>query len=178
MWFALILNTRILNTNENEYSQMATNQVLSHVLCLSWFAMRWEEESLGSIMSEASSEVMPPLERLSEAEVNHFLRGFPEVAVSSAQELRTGCNDESLEGCLFGLLSFYLPSDVDAGAIQQKPEARLREDLGLDSLALSEAMFKIEELFDIFIDNAELVNVVTLADARRMLTEKLATRDE
>ena len=129
-------------------------------------------------MSETGREVVPPLERLSEAEVNHFLRGFPEVAITCAQKLRTGCSDETLEGCLFGLLSFYLPSDVDSGAIQQKPEARLREDLGLDSLALSEAMFKIEELFDIYIDNAELVNVVTLADAQKMLTEKLATRDE
>ena len=130
------------------------------------------------IMSETGSDMTPPLERLSEAEVNHFLRGFPEMAISCAQELRTGWSDETLEGCLFGLLSFYLPSDVDAGAIKQKPDARLREDLGLDSLALSEAMFKIEELFDIYIDNAELVNVVTLSDARKMLTVKLAIRDE
>lgn len=129
-------------------------------------------------MSETGSYVMPPLERLSEAEVDHFLRGFPEVAISSAQELRTGCSDETFESCLFGLLSFYLPSDVDAEAIQQKPDSRLREDLGLDSLALSEAMFKIEELFDIVIDNTELVNVVTLADARQLLTDKLSSQDE
>ena len=51
---------------------------------------------------------------------------------------------------------------------------RLHEDLGLDSMSMSEAMFKIEELFDISIENAELAELTTIADARRLLLGKLA----
>jgi len=129
-------------------------------------------------MSAIESASLPPLGRLSEVEVQHFLRGFPDAAVSSALELRTHCDDGTFEDCLFGLLQFYLPKGTEGDYIEQRPDIRLREDLGLDSLAMSEAMFKIEDLFDIYIDNSELANVVTLADARQLLTEKLASRDE
>ena len=49
----------------------------------------------------------------------------------------------------------------------------MKEDLGLDSLALAEAMFKIEELFEIRIENAELAEVTTLGEARDLLVSKL-----
>jgi acyl carrier protein len=129
-------------------------------------------------MSEIETPQQPPLLHQSESEINHLLRGFPESALASAQALRTTCSDDFLETCLFGLLSFYLPKGEEQSTVQNLPDALLREDLGLDSLALSEAMFKIEELFDIYIDNSELVDVLTIADARRLLTEKLAGRDE
>jgi len=129
-------------------------------------------------MSEFVSTRLAPLHRRSEVEIQHFLRGFPDEALSSAQELRTRCDDSTLETCLFGLLTFYLPKGTEPETIQNLPDARLREDLGLDSLALSEAIFKIEELFDIFIDNSELADVLTIADARLLLMEKLEARDE
>ena len=50
---------------------------------------------------------------------------------------------------------------------------RLRDDLGLDSLSMAEAMFKIEELFEIRVENEELAEIVTIADARRLLVDKL-----
>lgn len=129
-------------------------------------------------MSEISKSPNPPLLHRSEEEVNHFLRGFPEPAIASAQELRSSCNDSVLEDCLLGLLTFYVPKGTELPETGNLSDARLREDLGLDSLALSEAMFKVEDLFDIYIDNAEVANVSTLADARQLLMGKLAERDE
>ncbi len=60
----------------------------------------------------------------------------------------------------------------DAGAI--RPESRLREDLGLDSLAMIELLFKIEEHFDLEIPNEDLSRITTVADVTAYVEEKLA----
>lgn len=45
-----------------------------------------------------------------------------------------------------------------------KPEANLRDDLGLDSLALSELLVLVEDAFKISISMEEVLNVHTLAE--------------
>ncbi|MFT5467446.1 MAG: acyl carrier protein [Verrucomicrobiales bacterium] len=118
-----------------------------------------------------------PLNRLTEEEIAHLLRGFSDSTISSAQGLRVGSDETSLEACLFGILAFYLPPGTKPPETQPSGETRLRDDLGLDSLSLAEAMFKIEELFDVLVDNSEIAEVHTLADARRLLVEKLEKPD-
>ena len=53
------------------------------------------------------------------------------------------------------------------------PQDRLREDLGLDSLAMIELLFKIEEHFDLEIPNEDLSRVTTVADVTAYVEEKL-----
>jgi acyl carrier protein len=53
------------------------------------------------------------------------------------------------------------------------PQDRLREDLGLDSLAMIELLFKIEEHFDLEIPNEDLSRVTTVADVTVYVEEKL-----
>ena len=54
-----------------------------------------------------------------------------------------------------------------------QPQDRLREDLGLDSLAMIELLFKIEEHFDLEIPNEDLSRVTTVADVTAYVEEKL-----
>ena len=54
-----------------------------------------------------------------------------------------------------------------------RPQDRLREDLGLDSLAMIELLFKIEEHFDLEIPNEDLSRVTTVADVTAYVEEKL-----
>jgi acyl carrier protein len=56
-----------------------------------------------------------------------------------------------------------------------RPQDRLREDLGLDSLAMIELLFKIEEHFDLEIPNEDLSRVTTVADVTAYVEEKLGT---
>lgn len=56
---------------------------------------------------------------------------------------------------------------VKKGKLSQdalKPEARLREDLGLDSLAMSELLVITEDAFKISISLAEAQKAKTIAD--------------
>ena len=59
----------------------------------------------------------------------------------------------------------------DVGKV--RPTDRLREDLGLDSLAMIELLFKIEEHFDLEIPNEDLSRIATVADATAYVEEKL-----
>ena len=117
-----------------------------------------------------------PLAHLEESEIRHLLRGFPRSAISGALALRTGTRIADFEACLFGILVFYRPQGTDAPEGAPSGKARLHEDLGLDSLSMSEAMFKIEDLFDISVDNGELSAIKTITDARRLLSRKFNSR--
>ena len=125
-------------------------------------------------MNDLKTEEHAPLAHIPEAEIAHLLRGFSEPCIAGALRLRTGSSLDDYEACLFGILLFYRPPGTEPPEGEPSGETRLREDLGLDSLSMSEAMFKIEELFDISIDNAELAMVATISDARRLLLEKLS----
>jgi acyl carrier protein len=69
-------------------------------------------------------------------------------------------------------LGQHLKRDVS----QIHPQDRLREDLGLDSLAMIELLFKIEEHFDLEIPNEDLSRVTTVADVTAYVEEKLGAK--
>jgi len=69
-------------------------------------------------------------------------------------------------------LAQHLKRDVS----KIKPGDRLREDLGLDSLAMIELLFKIEEHFDLEIPNEDLSRVTSVADVTAYVEEKLGGR--
>lgn len=129
-------------------------------------------------MNESTSIASGPLARMPEDDIRHLLRGFPDSSIEGAVALRTGTELADYEACLFGILLFYRPPGTEPPEDAPSGEMRLQEDLGLDSMSMSEAMFKIEELFDIMIDNAELAEVATIADARRLLVAKLNSTEE
>jgi acyl carrier protein len=66
-------------------------------------------------------------------------------------------------------LAHHLKRDVS----KIRPQDRLREDLGLDSLAMIELLFKIEEHFDLEIPNEDLSRVTTVADVTAYVEGKL-----
>ena len=122
-------------------------------------------------------EPQGPLARYAGEEIKHLLRGFSDATTAGALGLREGSQIADFEACLYGILFFFRPAGSERQDELPSGQTRLREDLGLDSLAMMEAMFKIEELFDISIDNAELVETKTIADARCLLEEKLRLRN-
>lgn len=62
-----------------------------------------------------------------------------------------------------------LKRDVDTIELHHS----LREDLGLDSLAMIELLFKVEEAFDLEIPDSDLQKLVTVADIVRYVEQKV-----
>jgi len=67
-------------------------------------------------------------------------------------------------------LADYLKRDVRTITPQQS----LREDLGLDSMATIELLFRIEEAFDLQIPDGDLHQLATVSDVTAYVERKLA----
>ncbi len=67
-------------------------------------------------------------------------------------------------------LADYLKRDVHTIT----PSHALRDDLGLDSMATIELLFRIEEAFDIQIPDGDLQKLVTVADVTAYVERRLA----
>lgn len=68
-------------------------------------------------------------------------------------------------------LAEYLRRDVDSIL----PEDSLRDDLGLDSMATIELLFRIEETFDFQIPDEDLQGLQTVADVIAYVDRRTAT---
>ena len=113
------------------------------------------------------------LQHFTESEIRHELRGFPARAVAAVLALKQEPSDEQLLKAVPVTLAFYFPCGVSTDLTTQPPSARLREDLGVDSLTFAEAAFKMEELFRVRIENAELAEIKTLGEMRVFVKAKL-----
>lgn len=72
---------------------------------------------------------------------------------------------ERFKACAVEILS------VDAS--QVTPEARFGDDLDADSLDLVELVMRLEEEFDITVDESELEGIETVGQALDLVTSKL-----
>lgn len=115
-------------------------------------------------------------QHLTDEQLRHELRGFPSITVEAALTLQANAAPAQVSAVVVRILSFYLPRGAEADLTAQPDAARLREDLGIDSLALSEAAFKLEELFDMRVENAELAEMQTLGDLRKFAERRLLDR--
>jgi acyl carrier protein len=79
-------------------------------------------------------------------------------------------NDRAVLEKIGQALADYLKRD--AGLI--KPSYHLRDDLGLDSMAVIELLYKIEEVFNLQIPDQDLVGLTTVGAVARYVEQRLA----
>lgn len=70
---------------------------------------------------------------------------------------------------IIAALADYLKRDPASIA----PTHHLREDLGLDSMAVIELLYKIEEAFDLQIPDQDLVGLTTVAAVAKYVEQRL-----
>ncbi len=81
-----------------------------------------------------------------------------------------------LDPVILSILEDFIPHTLAVPLAQQPGGIRLIEDLGFDSLAITEVVFFAEDLFGITISNEEIVQVRTLDDLRGFIRGKVAAR--
>lgn len=111
-------------------------------------------------------------------QIRHDLAGMPDAVVEAALRLQGGGGFAELEALLPGLITYHLPPKTAPPPVPLPGTFRLREDIGLDSLALSEMAFKLDEVFAVPIETHEVAHVMTVDDLCAFLRTKLATPAE
>ena len=116
---------------------------------------------------------MNALSAKSEDEIRTELRGFPASAVESVLALRGDFTAGRLRAAVLGVLEFYLPKSAARSLAEVPDTARLSEDMGVDSLSLAEAAFKLDELLTVPIETHETAQVKTVGELHALLCRKL-----
>jgi len=109
-------------------------------------------------------------------EVEEKLRHLPEAARAAFRRFQTAGDTTDLDAVLFAILEDFIPRRPAPTLASYPGDTRLMEDLGFDSLALTEIIFFAEDLFRISISNEEILQVRTLDDLRRFIRRKVTTR--
>lgn len=104
------------------------------------------------------------------------IRHLPETARAAYREFRATGSVDVLDPLILAILESFLPRKSARSLLDAPGTTRLMEDLGLDSLAITEIVFFTEDLFGIRIDNLELLEVRTLDELRSFIRRKVAAR--
>jgi len=101
------------------------------------------------------------------------IRHLPEAAREAFARFQTGGDPAVLDPVLFSILDDYIPRASARPLAELPGNTRLIDDLGFDSLAITEVVFFAEDLFGINITNEEIVQVATLDDLRGFIRAKV-----
>lgn len=102
------------------------------------------------------------------------LARYPVEAREAYERFRLSGDVDALRIVVFAAVRDFMPKRNLGGApIELKDEMRLMEDLGYDSLAVAETVFFFEDLFQVRIENTELMSVRTIGELQQFVTRKL-----
>jgi acyl carrier protein len=104
------------------------------------------------------------------------IKHLPAEARAAFQRFQASGDPAALDPVILSILDDYIPLTPAIPLAQQPGNTRLIEDLGFDSLAITEVVFFAEDLFDIKISNEEIIQVRTLDDLRGFIRGKVAVR--
>lgn len=124
-------------------------------------------ESSASPASNPSSRPVAPEEKI---------RHLPEAAQAAFRAFRASGDVAVLDPLLFAILEHYVPRAPARPLAEHAGATLLMDDLGFDSLAITEVVFFTEDLFEITIANEEILLVRSLDDLRAFLRAKVSAR--
>lgn len=116
-----------------------------------------------------------PVSPLSSRRGHDPLAKFPEEIRAAYARFGTTRDPQDLDAVVLAVVRDYIPKKE---GVAEKPvfteSARLIDDLGFDSLAITETVFFFEDLFKVRITNSEIMQVHTVGQLRAFLRSKLA----
>jgi acyl carrier protein len=101
------------------------------------------------------------------------LWGFPKSCIDAAVRFHATGAPDALIAMLPGMIEFHLPSGAVKPPADLKDDARLRQDLGLDSLSLTEMAFKMDEVLGVSIEVREVAGIETVGELKAFILGKL-----
>ena len=124
-----------------------------------------------------SSPVSPSVTQLPAAsEQEARIKHLPAEARAAFQRFQTGGDAAGLDPVIFAILEDFIPLAPAVPLHEQPGTTRLIDELGFDSLSITEVVFFTEDLFGITITNEEIIQVRTLDDLRGFIHRKVAVR--
>jgi len=107
------------------------------------------------------------------ADLKEGLRRCSPATVEAAIRYREKQDLDAIPQIVYGILDRYQPATAAVKLSDANEDARLIEDIGLDSLTLLEIVLSIEEILKLRIENEELREIRTIGQLNRFLHAKI-----
>jgi acyl carrier protein len=104
------------------------------------------------------------------------IKHLPAGARTAFQRYLASGDPTGIDPMILAILADYIPRSPSVPLDQLPGNTQLIDDLGFDSLAITEVVFFTEDVFGISISNSEIVQVRTLDDLRSFIRAKLTAR--
>ncbi len=104
------------------------------------------------------------------------IRHLPAPARAAFEQFQAGGDPATLDPVVLAILADFSPRASEIPLADLPGDTMLIDDLGFDSLAITEVVFAAEDLFRINITNEEIVQVRTLDHLRGFIRAKVAGR--
>ncbi len=101
--------------------------------------------------------------------INHF----PATVREAFARFRETRSSEDADVVVLAVVLDHQPDKKLRGTNAPGDDRKLVEDLGFDSIAITEMVFFLEDLFQVRIGNEEILRVRTVGDLRAFIREKL-----
>ena len=118
----------------------------------------------------------PATQALPATDQEDRLKHLPAAARAAYQQFQAAGDPAALDPVILAILEDFIPRQPGKPLAELPGDTRLIDDLGFDSLAITEVVFFTEDLFGISITNDEIVRVRSLADLRGFIQAKVAAR--
>ncbi len=110
------------------------------------------------------------------ADIEEKIRHLPPEAQEAFRRFKATGDTAGLDTVVFAILTDFIPRQPAQPLATLPGTTRLMDDLGFDSLAITEVVFFTEDLFGISIANEEILQVRTLDDLRSFVLRKVSGR--
>lgn len=116
----------------------------------------------------------PAAQALPATDQEDRIKHLPAGARAAFQRFQATRDPAALDPVILAILEDFIPRQPARPLAELPGDTRLIDDLGFDSLAITEVVFFTEDLFGISISNEEIVRVRSLADLRGFIQAKVA----
>lgn len=106
------------------------------------------------------------------------LQGHPPGTVLAFERYLESRDPAHLDSVVVEVLRYYHPDPGNLRPESFAPEKHLSQDLGIDSVAMVEAVFLIEDLLEISIPNEDLNTLQTFGDLKAYLRSRLSSPEQ
>jgi len=111
---------------------------------------------------------------ISAEELRTKLCGYPEEILQQYESYLRDGDQAHLNDFVIGLLRFLQDADASGESRNLSDDTQLRDDLGVDSITIAEVIFQLEDIFEIEIENQDLMNIQTVGELKQYILRKLS----
>jgi acyl carrier protein len=105
-----------------------------------------------------------------------LLRHFPAEVREAYLRFKTARSESDADLIVLAVVRDHLPNKALKAETSFGDELQLIADLGFDSVAITEMVFFLEDLFQVQIGNEEIMRVRTIGDLRNFVRKKTSAK--